>query len=135
MTFEVRRAPLPDLHPTSIEVLPNPGGGDNVCLGVENLGQKDAAPFEMVFRLDGQDIPGGTVAAGGLAAGQSGKLCLPAAPMSLGQHQLSVIVDQARAVPEMDEAQQRPGAGVRPPRRRRYPCPRRSGRHRPRCRA
>jgi hypothetical protein len=102
VAFEVRRAPLPDLHPTSIDVLPNPGGGQNVCLGVENLGQRDAGPFEMVFRVDSVNILGGTVAAGGLPAGQADKLCLPASLPAAGRHQVSVIVDSADGVPELD---------------------------------
>jgi hypothetical protein len=102
VTFEIRRAPLPDLHPTSIDVLPNPGGGQNVCLGVENLGQRDAGPFQMVFRIDSADIPGGTVAAGSLPAGQPGKLCLPASLPAAGRHQLSVAVSAADGVPELD---------------------------------
>jgi hypothetical protein len=102
VTFEIRHAPLPDLHPTSIEVLPNPGGGQNVCLGVENLGQRDAGPFEMVFRVDSMNFPGGTVAGGGVPAGQGGKLCLPASLPAAGRHQLSVTVDSADNVPELD---------------------------------
>jgi hypothetical protein len=102
ITFEIRRTPLPDLHPTSIEVLSIPGGGETVCLGVENVGQKNAGPFEMVFRIDGQDVPGGTVAAGALPMGQSGKLCLPVA-LPFGQHKLSVDVDEDRVVAEMNE--------------------------------
>jgi hypothetical protein len=102
ITYEVRRAPLPDLHPTSIEVLPIPGGGESVCLGVENVGQQDAGPFEMVFRIDGQDVPNGTVAAGRLAAGESGKLCLPA-ELPRGVHTLSASADEPRGVLEMDE--------------------------------
>jgi hypothetical protein len=48
------------------------------------------------------EIPGGTVAAGGLPAGQPGKLCLPASLPAAGRHQLSVTVDSADTVPELD---------------------------------
>lgn len=102
ISFEVRRTPLPDLRPTSIDVLSNPGGGESVCLGVENIGQKDSGPFEMTFRLDGAEVPGGKVAGGALPVGQSGKLCLPAS-VPHGVHTLAVTVDEARSLPEMDE--------------------------------
>jgi hypothetical protein len=116
ITFEIRRTPLPDLQPTAIELLQNPAGTDSVCLVVENVGEEDAGPFEMAFRIDGQEVPGGTLAAVGLAAGQSGKHCLQT-ELPRGVHKLSVYVDEDRAVAEMDEYNNRfeREAVIRPP--------------------
>jgi hypothetical protein len=102
LTFEIRRTALPDLRATSIELLPSPGGGENACVGVENVGQQDAGPWEVTLRIDGQDVPNGVQAAGRLPVGVTGKLCLGVS-IPPGSHTLSAVADEQRAISEMDE--------------------------------
>jgi hypothetical protein len=102
LTFEIRRTPLPDLRPTSIDILPNPGGGENACVGGENAGQQDTGPWQVTIRIDDQDVPNGVQSAGRLPVGVTGKLCLPVTSPR-GSHTLSAVADEQRAIAEMDE--------------------------------
>src|SRR3712207_8338349 len=46
VTYEIRRAPLPDLEPTAIEVRDLPGSDRQlVCMTVANITGTDAGPF------------------------------------------------------------------------------------------
>ena len=122
--YEMRRAPLADLRPTSIELPDLAGGDDVICAGVLNAGPVGAGPFDLTLRVDGVVPPNGTANAGGLGAAELATLCVTTTLPTSGQHQLSATVDEARVVPEMDErnnqlgqpfiARTGAGAGVRP---------------------
>ncbi len=106
-SYEVRHTPLPDLHPRALRVDNPPGAKQpNLCATVENLGQRAADPFRLLFYAD--DSPAGDIGMGGLAAGQSdeqcAQVCVQVNPLDYGRHALSVTVDAPRAVPEMDES-------------------------------
>jgi hypothetical protein len=106
VNYEIRRAPLPDLHPREIRVLPNvsPDSADpNVCLVVENIGGADAGPFNMSLYVDRSLPIGGSVNLTGLGAGGTQEVCIHAALPVSGTHQLNLIVDIYRAVPEANE--------------------------------
>jgi hypothetical protein len=116
--YEIRRAPLPDLRVGSIKVHDLPGSASKlVCMGIQNVESGDAGPFEAVLKIDGVVPQGGKATAGRLASGTSGDLCVEAALPATGQHELSVVVDEADGVLEYNErnnsySQAYVGAGV-----------------------
>lgn len=104
ITFDVRRTPLPDLAPTGIRLAqPWHPGSNDVCLGVENRGQKSAAVFEANLRLDGTLLPTGYATGANLNPGDSTELCVKV-ELPAGGHQLQVTVDEPQTVREQDES-------------------------------
>lgn len=101
--YEIRRAPVPDLRIGGLKVLDLPGTATKlVCAGVINSEAGDAGPFEAVLRIDGGQ-PVAKATAGRLAAGTSGDLCFEAVLPATGQHELTVVVDEADGVLEFNE--------------------------------
>jgi hypothetical protein len=100
--YEIRPQPLPDLHPTEIKVLKLAGTTDDtVCVAVENVGSENATPFKVTLLANDVHLPGTTMEAGQLPAGQKGELCTPAKlPLSA---RLVAIVDEVQAVTEYNE--------------------------------
>jgi hypothetical protein len=106
--YEIRPTPLPDLQPTSIEVVHLAGSTDDVvCMAVVNRGALDAGPFQVALLLNSVSPPIGTVEGGGLPSGQLGKLCLHADLPKVGVHQLAAIVDAPRGIAEESEINNR----------------------------
>jgi hypothetical protein len=104
VTYEIRRAPLPDLNPGGIRVLDLLGSTKKlVCMGVANVELTDAGPFEVALYIDNVAPPDGRITAGSLAAGTGGELCVEAQLPTTGQHQLKVVVDEPRVVVEYNE--------------------------------
>ena len=112
VTYEIRRTPLPDLRPKSIQVLPPTGSDDGVCLTAANAGLADAGPFTMSFCVDRSLPPNGAVNVAGLAAGGSHEACIRTNLPTSGRHRLDLIVDQFRAVAEMDEGNNQLDVGL-----------------------
>jgi hypothetical protein len=108
VTYEIRLAPLPDLTPTKIEKVALTGTtNDGVCMDVGNAGPVDAGPFQVVLRIDDTPAPNGLLQAGGLPAGKIGTFCTETSLPTSGQHRLSAAVDEARAVLEQRETNNR----------------------------
>jgi hypothetical protein len=60
VTYEIRRAPLPDLRPVNIKVHDLPGSARNrVCMAVQNVELGEAGPHEVALQVDGVVSPGG----------------------------------------------------------------------------
>jgi CARDB len=108
ITYEIRRAPMPDLRATSIKIHDLLGDTRKlVCMGVWNAGMADAGPFTIALHVDGLVPPGGSVSAGRLASGASGELCGEVTLPASGQHELWAVVDVWSAVAESNEANNR----------------------------
>jgi hypothetical protein len=104
VTYEIRRTPLPDLVPTAIRVVKEAGGNDDqVCLGLKNAGQAASGPARLNLYVDNTAPPNGGVQAAGLAAGASNETCIQTIFPASGLHQLRLVADQFRTVPEMNE--------------------------------
>jgi hypothetical protein len=104
--YEIRRMPLPDLQIRNIEVSETPGlaTSHRVCTVAKNAGLSDSAAFQVVFRVDGQEIPDGVASAPqGVTVGGSADLCVNAQLRGSGQHKVSATVDEARVIAEMNE--------------------------------
>jgi|GEM_PF-729740 len=100
---------LPDLQPVALSFNPpSPSSGQLVTVSTEiaNMGDKDAGPFRVSFRVDGQEFDSASLA--GLAAGAtvSAQGALDPYKLSLGpgSHKLTVIVDADGQIEEQDEA-------------------------------
>ncbi|HEX3245630.1 MAG TPA: CARDB domain-containing protein [Chloroflexota bacterium] len=100
MTFEIRRTPLPDLVPQSIQGQLLDDGRPIVCTLVANVGEQDSGDFQMVLRADGADIPSGTFGGPRLAVGEKLSHCFLVAA---GQHRYTLSVDESHQVAEMNE--------------------------------
>jgi hypothetical protein len=107
VTYEIRLSPLPDLRPTAIRVLgAEPGdtsGEENVCLGVQNAGQADSGAFQLNLYVENTLARNGSVGVVGLAAGASHESCIRTFLPTSGLHRLRLVVDQYRAVAELNE--------------------------------
>jgi len=102
VTYEIRRMALPDLHAKSMRVKEAPGGGEPfLCSTIENPSSLKAGPAFIAFGLDGNDRRSTIIAE--LGAHASREECLQVGAISLGQHTISVIVDDPRILPESDE--------------------------------
>jgi hypothetical protein len=105
ITYEIRRAPMPDLRATGIKIHDLLGDTRKlVCMGVWNAGMADAGPFTIALHVDGLVPPGGAVSAGRLASGASGELCGEVTLPASGQHELWAVVDISNTVAESHEA-------------------------------
>jgi subtilase family serine protease len=100
LTFEIRSAPLPDLRPTAIRLFDSTG---DACLVVQNAGTVDSSPFRMTLYVDGALAAGGNVGPAMLAAGETNGVCKAIPLPASGGHRLALVVDEERAVPELNE--------------------------------
>ena len=108
ITYEIRRAPMPDLRATGIKIHDLLGDTRKlVCMEVWNAGQANAGTFTIALHVDGLVPPGGAVNAGRLASGASGELCGEVTLPASGQHELSAVADIGSAVAESDETNNR----------------------------
>ncbi len=103
--YEIRRVPLPDLQPTAFRVaFESPGDRDDlVCFTVQNRGPVASEPFRVNLHVDGALPPSRDIGAFGLAAGETREQCTGLRMPDSGSHQLTMVVDQPGAIPEMDE--------------------------------
>ncbi len=102
--YEIRRVALPDLRPTAIRVYDDTG---EVCLVARNDGPRASEPFRMSLLLDGAPAPGGSMGPTTLAPGETNGVCQAVTLPTWGLHRLALVVDEERAVPEADEANNR----------------------------
>lgn len=100
VTYEIRLASLPDMHPKSMRVQSAGGPEAQVCATIENLGSEPAEAYGMIFVVDGDST---SRISGLLAVNQSQEQCIPVEPLAIGSHSLSVTVDPDRAIPEANE--------------------------------
>jgi hypothetical protein len=104
VTYEIRRAPLPDLKPVSIKVTDLPGTGEKrVCMAVQNVEVVHAGPFEVALKLNNEPVPGGQYTVGLLASGTHFDACVHVDLPTTGRYKLSAAVDEARRVSEFNE--------------------------------
>jgi hypothetical protein len=104
MTYEIRRAPLPDLQPVGITVQDLPASASkHVCVEILNLELVDAEPFEVALRVNGTPLPNAKKTADRLPARGSSEVCIDA-ELPTSQFELAAVIDEARALPEFNEA-------------------------------
>lgn len=104
LTFEIRRAPVPDLEPVSMKVTRGaPSALDTVCAAVLNREVGDAGPFWVSLHVDG--VLRARQHFGGLASGQHVDFC--AADTLPTITKLMVTVDEERTVIEYNETNNR----------------------------
>lgn len=108
LTFEIRRAPVPDLNPTRITIYdPNDGPDSEVCIGVVNREAVESGNFWVQLKV-GEDVPrNGNFYSRGLAAGEVVDICIRTDLPTTGSHKLTAIVDERREVAEYNEANNR----------------------------
>jgi subtilase family serine protease len=81
-----------------------PGDRDDlVCFTVQNRGVKSSAPFRVTIGIEGATPLVPDIGAAGLGAGETREQCTGGRLPDSGLHRLSVVVDGADTVPEMDE--------------------------------
>ncbi len=105
LTFEIRYAPVPDLNPTRIRVMNEPGGPDDVvCIGVVNRGSGESGNFWMQLKV-GDDVPrNGNFYSGGIPSGEAADICIRTDLPESDTWVLTAIVDERREVVEYNEA-------------------------------
>jgi hypothetical protein len=103
-TYEIVRAPLPDLTVPSIRVGNFADNGDDiVCVTVANQGPEPASAYTVRFYVDGSPPPNGVIAeAGVLPGGGQRERCFQTT-IAAGQHQFTAAVDEDQKIPEMNE--------------------------------
>jgi hypothetical protein len=103
--YEIRPAPLPDLHPTAFRVADEgPGDRDElVCFTVQNQGPTPSVPFRVTIGIEGALPPVKDIGASELAAGETREQCTGLRLPDSGSHQLSLIADSGDAVVETNE--------------------------------
>jgi hypothetical protein len=105
ITYEIRRAPLPDLRAGGIKVKDLPGSTNKqVCIGVLNAEIYASDAFEVALSVDGKIGPEAKARVNGLGGGDSEEVCIPAALPATGQALLAAVIDPANAVAEFNEA-------------------------------
>jgi subtilase family serine protease len=103
ITYEIRRAPLPDIRPVNIQVDDRQGAAlKRVCMAVQNAEVTPAGPFEVALRVNNVVPSGGRYSVGGLAGGESTWACVEAA-LPAGQHLLTAVVDERDGMTEFNE--------------------------------
>jgi len=104
ITYEITRAPVPDIRPLDLRVEDLPNGDQRVCMTVLNQEYFDAGEFLIDLTVDGRNIPGGGARVASLAALQQTEACTPKVylPVS-GSHTLAAIVDYAGILKEYSE--------------------------------
>jgi subtilase family serine protease len=105
VTYEIRRVPLPDLAPVSIEVHDLPGDAKKqVCMTIVNRGDVHAGQFVVNLSVNGTVPPDGLYTVGVIGAGLTYLTCVHTTLPTSGQFELAAVVDKARAVTEYNEA-------------------------------
>ena len=101
---EIRQAAYADLTPTALTVSQTPGSTTRtVCAKIENIGSKNAGPFEVAFSIDGIVPPNGAVILNGVAAGSHAQACVQIVLPATGQHTLAVHPDAYGVIPESNK--------------------------------
>jgi hypothetical protein len=100
LTFEIRRAPLPELLNRGIHIV-DAGDGLFYCVTVQNVGERPSGLIPLAVRADGALVRATTLPA--LDEGQTTEHCVIRSELPARQHQLSFMVDEARQIPEMNE--------------------------------
>lgn len=104
--YEIRRKELPDLRPKALRIADVQGSQDDlVCMTVENVGPVASDMFGLTLNLNESHFA--WVEAAGLRPGESREQCSAHPLPGRGRHQLALIVDEKRWVPEMDEKNNR----------------------------
>ena len=101
VSFEIRRAPLPDLVAHNLTPFTASNGKAAVRMIIQNVGAKDAGPFQIALREDGREIPVVTYDIPELPAGETRDAFY--FPPDTGEHRYALTIDEPRTVPEMDE--------------------------------
>ena len=103
--YEVRPAPLPDLHPTAFRVGEiGPGDRDDlVCFTVENRGLAASDPFRVKIVVDDLEPRTTDIGAFGLAVGETREQCTSLRLPESGNPKMTFDVDLNRVIAEMDE--------------------------------
>lgn len=116
ITYEIRRMPLPDLEPTLLTVGQPQGSGasQEICARVANRGPHAAPGYQVAFRMGTTLLPNGLAnRAEGLQAGATTTVCVATQlPQSAGTSTLSVSVDEAHSIAEINEHNNRYESGV-----------------------
>jgi hypothetical protein len=110
VTYEIRRTPLPDLRPTAIRVVNTPGNAaDQVCISVDNAGDRPAPNFTLVLDVFGNGpIPVRTIRdAVGLDPARFREECFDVTLPASGQHPIVATVDPDRVIAEGDDRNNR----------------------------
>jgi len=105
VTFEIRRAPLPDLRPVNIKVEDVQGSTKkHVCMAVQNVENGQVGQFTVTLLVDGKSPAGGTAVGNALAPGMAEQYCVDVDAPTSGPHELSAVVDLSGTVTEYNEA-------------------------------
>ncbi|MCC7368674.1 MAG: hypothetical protein IT306_09635 [Chloroflexi bacterium] len=105
LDFEIRRTPLPDLRAREIRSF-DAGGLQYRCVVVDNVGSEPSGLFQLGIRDSGVPLSR-TPTLPALEVGASTEHCVLLSELGDGQRELSFAIDEARQVPEMDEANNR----------------------------
>jgi hypothetical protein len=100
VTYEIRRAPLPDLKINRFEVAGLPGS-EQVCGQIYNGGERPSGPYSLVVRTEGKVVEQATLP--DLAAGQTVFHCVQRSALPAHRHNAVFSLDETRAIPEMEE--------------------------------
>jgi hypothetical protein len=103
--YEIRRVPLADLVPITIRVASESSGDrdDLVCFTVQNRGAAASGPFHVNLEAAEAVVPGPSIGAYDLAAGESREQCTGFAVPDSGALPVMLTVDRERSVVEEDE--------------------------------
>jgi hypothetical protein len=100
MTFEIRRAPLPDLFVNDFSSAGAPGS-ELVCGQIRNAGQRFSGPIPLIVRTEGKIIEQTTLT--GLQPGTTSPHCVRRALLPAHKHNLVFSLDDARQIAEVEE--------------------------------
>lgn len=100
VTFEIRRAPLPDLAISSVQEVQS-ADGLYYCVKVGNIGQDPTPEFVLNISVDGAVLRSPEMPA--INAGEETEHCIRRSELSAIQHTLSLDVDPSYKVAEMNE--------------------------------
>ena len=101
ITYEVRRAPLPDFKVVSLETRVLDNGAQAICGLIENGGDWPSPETPMIERVNGAFFREYLVSA--LAAGQTTQACIGRSELPAQAHTLQFSIDEGRQVVEGDE--------------------------------
>jgi subtilase family serine protease len=104
VTYEIRRAQLPDLRPVDIKVQEQPGTVKKlVCAVVQNSEATDAGPFDTTLRTSGAVPIREVVKSDGVVSGYWRDVCVEA-ELTAGEQLLSATVDELNGLLEYNES-------------------------------
>lgn len=105
VTFQVRRAPTPDLRAEAIRMEAVPGSPrQRLCARAVNNGTVPAGPFSIDFYVDGIRPSFGVAESPGLVTADRAEYCIEVDPLPAGPHMLGADVDARGKVVEFNEA-------------------------------